>query len=478
MNYQCKEVNGERVLMSLSGGEKFHYGDPVLIKCENPNFSTYKNGSEIYYWKGVVDTFCEDSSEEPQGYLFVGEPLIWKSGERAGVNKHGEQIFCKGKQVASFTSDQIETELQLLKKSLDIYRNSSMNREYGKNHFGYAGFERAEENGALPIWYNEQSKRFSLAYAGRLSNQITLNEIVCQSAPCQSRKKVCRACDLFGMVGDGTGALGSRIRVTDARLTERDKKTSSFDKVVLKELAGPKNSYLQFYSKKNPASPKEKIAAANSYDDAGVDIRGRKFYWHYGLMEGALNPECYQATQEEIENVSKRERLGMFELLKEGGFRFRIYYDQITCKQLEELMWCITLGENDENGRYWHKIGHGKPLGLGSCKVTIEKDVRRSFDTGGYVWKAKEDPGELAGNFCEGGEWKEELLKVCDSKAMEGKNVSYPYIDNPGHIEDKGNNLASHQWFKIFKGKEARKTLPSVMDENQMLPVYQIVENK
>ena len=54
-----------------------------------------------------------------------------------------------------------------------------------------------------------------------------------------------------------------------------------------------------------------------------------------------------------------------------GTFKGSVYFDRITRAQLEELAFVLTLGENTPASPRLHKIGHGKPVGYGSCKITL-----------------------------------------------------------------------------------------------------------
>lgn len=479
LQYKCVRSSQERVLKKEGDQFEIRFGDPVEFRVRSMSPHTHSENN-IPIWKGIVETIAkiENRKNEPEAYMFVGEPFR---------RKHGEEVFKikKDRRVNGFSPDQIHKALDLLKESLQIYRNASINKEYGRNHLGYAGFERAERNGAIPLWYNVAGKRqarqlqFSLAYAGRISYKNTLNEIVGEGAPCQSREKVCKACDLFGMAGNGNEALGSRIRITDAvyKYEEGTCKAPICPKVTLKELGTPRYSYMNFYSTSGRRTVNGGSIPANSYDENGADIRGRKFYWHHKLDQDGKLPSCEAAAAE------RNALMWTFDLMESGSFVFRIYYDEITDDQLKELMWCITLGENKETGLYWHKIGHGKPLGLGSCKVTIEKRVNRSYQmktdetqTDGFAFVVEKNAESLKGEL--NSNWTNALLKACNSQALGNGNVCYPYIDNSEGIHCGPNAEASHQWFKKFK--EKRRALPDIMctDQDQQLPVYKIVQRQ
>lgn len=59
--------------------------------------------------------------------------------------------------------------------------------------------------------------------------------------------------------------------------------------------------------------------------------------------------------------------------------RFKVYFEDITEEELAALLYSLTLG-NDCN----HRIGRGKPYGMGAVKLNVEKlNLRNySFDDG------------------------------------------------------------------------------------------------
>jgi len=50
-------------------------------------------------------------------------------------------------------------------------------------------------------------------------------------------------------------------------------------------------------------------------------------------------------------------------------FEFDVYFENLTKEELALLIWCLEL----ENSML-HKLGHGKPLGLGTIKINIDHE--------------------------------------------------------------------------------------------------------
>lgn len=378
------------------------------------------------------------------GYLYLGEAIS---------NKHAERVFIKGQRISLRGGE--PDYIARLDKVWEAYNDEAVNRNLNGDvfdsktmpHYGYQGYEKAKKKGVIPIWYqltnNGKGVRLSLAAIGRMIYDNTLADIANAGNPCRSRtESICEACALFGMVG-GKGdqeskGLGSRVRFTDAVLS-KGKEPNMIGTVLLKELSSPKPSYRPFYTEKGA-----------DYDDSGIKIRGRKFYWHH--------PDVKRQSYE----GKDASRSARHELMDKGAeFTFRVYYDRITAEQRNKLAWALTLGDQDDTGNHMIKIGHGKPLGLGSAKVVIE-NVRERNISGNYT--IKNCKNDLTSFIClgkqevENNEGYKELMCITDYDAIKGVPIEYPYVDNLRINKDTNdggdpNRFASHQWFTSYKGR-------------------------
>ena len=155
--------------------------------------------------------------------------------------------------------------------------------------------------------------------------------------------------------------------------------------------------------------------------------------------------------------------------IAENHFSFEVYFNGLTETELDQLIWTITLGDNREDSDLCHKIGHGKPIGLGSAKIIIESGVERTFGNGEYrvspitinvkdVQRLGFDQNALTA-----------IKQISDFKAC-SLPVTYPaVVDNNGRIyNDSYNNHASHQWFSnnYSIGKTPHKVLPPIGEQN------------
>jgi len=304
----------------------------------------------------------------PMTFQFIGEIGI--------KGKSSKIIFTidKTKDTIPITSEDIQRFNQIL----EVYRDERLNQKLESGHTGYNNIKK-DFNGAL-VWYEYKNGvlYISPAQIGKEVFRNNLGDLLNQHCACNSLDSLCPACLLFGIAGEND-ALASRIKITDAKLINQDIELKSIFHApgILPELASPKLSATEFYLKKQ----KDKYHTWN-YDYAGwwIDegnekklkldenykpqIQGRKFYWHHKIDQPPY-----------IINSSATERnVGVRPVKKGIFFSFRIYFNGISYLELKRLLWTLTIGDSHEHG---HKIGMGKPIGLGSIQITVSQVKQR-----------------------------------------------------------------------------------------------------
>ena len=265
-------------------------------------------------------------------------------------------------------------------QNLNVVEFNNKLREKYNSVFNYL-------NGAL-IYYTEHNGKYYLCPAaiGREVFYNKLQDVIKGYEPCNDIKNLCPACALFGMV-KGKEAVASRVRFTDAFPVEKKQSFSHYyDNVVISpELASPKLSATEFYLKKpddahlwnydyagkwNERTDKTGNIKAtfpfNTFKDYQPQIRGRKFYWHQKI-EKAPGIELIEANSRK-EEFSDR-NVAIRPLKKGIKFSFRVYFNDITENELKKLMWVLEIGGSKDHA---HKIGMGKPIGLGSVQITVK----------------------------------------------------------------------------------------------------------
>lgn len=423
----------------IDGETKYYYGNRVFIKSEGPGHKKFVGGSEREVWKGksVSQISSQPGQGMQEGYLFLGEKIY---------NKHAESVFINPTET-TYSASEVKAALDGLEITLDMYNNDSVNRNLKDKktpHLGYPGYKRAKGSGIIPLWfkYDHGHLYLSLAAIGRMAYFSDMKALTKEHNRCSDRRNLCPACAMFGMVaGSGTEdkGLGSKVRFTEG-LAQKVEVTDDY--VVCKELGTPKPSYLEFYSKNG-----------SDYDAEGTTIRGRKYYWH--IPKAAEDDSIYRTDV-------KTDRNSAIQLIKPGStFKFKVFYEDLTSEQIQMLAWAITLGGNDSNNM--HKIGHAKPYGLGSVKVTIDKNVVRQFDIESGAYSICEVTTEFA-TVNTNEIFIKEFLKITDFNAIDADlEVRYPYVypseSLGGKVKD--NDVASHRWFSE-NNNAGKRVLPNI----------------
>lgn len=330
------------------------------------------------------------------------------------------------------------------------------------------------QGGLVPVWYlladDNGTPRCYLSGAsiGRVMQGRSWAEIMGNYAPCADTDALCPGCALFGTV-KGKGTSG-RVRFTDAEAAQYE----SLGNKSLPILSGPKPSAYEFYLEK-PKSTYETSIGFWNYDFCSLEEtkyfpdgtkrtikkfrvytpqpRGRKFYWH-------------SAPRTENERSNQNATL---EAMK-GTFKGSVYFDRITRAQLEELAFVLTLGENTPASPRLHKIGHGKPVGYGSCKITLTGGELRTLAQQDGTLCYTTEPLPLDSLLAAHGRIDTDsisvksLLKIADKRSTQGKTVEYPKEPRKGK---KQGEPKIFNWFANNRSKGANLvTLPHPLDDN------------
>jgi hypothetical protein len=116
-----------------------------------------------------------------------------------------------------------------------------------------------------------------------------------------------------------------------------------------------------------------------------TEIRGHKLYWHKGDVR---IPEAADEVRES--------QLTRIIPIKSGvKFKFRVHFENLRDYELGALAWALRL-HGDVGKTYHHKLGMGKPLGMGAVAITASLYIteRRDRQAGRYAQLF--DDGRLA----------------------------------------------------------------------------------
>ncbi|TXT67222.1 MAG: putative CRISPR-associated RAMP family protein [Promethearchaeota archaeon] len=277
--------------------------------------------------------------------------------------------------------------IEITKEEVEKYMN---NIQVYKDNDTYSWIKRGKNH--YLVYYKTKNSHhyFKPGEIGRDVFYNSITDILRKKNynPCVSIDHLCPACSLFGFTSNfenkEKNALASRIRVTDGVCLQNENvEDLYFEKGILEELSGPKIQSTEFYLKR-PQYENNKRVDLWTFDYAGnwngqqlewlgskpyePEICGRKFYWHQKIV-----------TQDDLPYIDKDDdasrKVGVRPLKPNVSFTFKIYFDNITQLELKILIWVLEIGNKDNS--YAHKIGMGKPLGLGSIKIEVQEVNKR-----------------------------------------------------------------------------------------------------
>lgn len=498
-------------------------GKNYFNQVSRGDYDHWKEGQEIWVKIGAKNLVTDhkvnvDSGNEERmkskgfvkGYLHKGEFIQKKSCET---------VFCEYEKTKE--NSVRDEDIRLLQRVLDEYKDRKKNCKIKDNGW-YEDFKVSKDNKRILVYYAKDNKNrvyMCPACIGREALKKTVGSLLKNNGnyqPC-SNELLCPACQIFGMMDKqektDTYAYGSRVRITDAVLIHSvtDSRNLFEEPIVLPELGEPRPGAVEFYTE-TPYSANEMPDENNmqgywTYDykykynkekKNSVErivlnknqpkIRGRKYYWHSEVDMDEFNGNKVNLMRQRIRPLKPNEAFD-----SEPTFQFRVYFEQLDKKQIQQLKWALDFGCPD----CAHKIGRGKPLGFGSVQILVDRIHLREIDGNTGSWNITtvgEDGGLSFGSFFEASGFTEkeipETLKIMSNWKKRPMNVMYPLgEDNSLEGKDKENSHASHQWFKLNKVKQNNfnhnfcKILPEAIDDAKEKPaqnkaLYKLVRNK
>jgi CRISPR/Cas system CSM-associated protein Csm3 (group 7 of RAMP superfamily) len=205
--------------------------------------------------------------------------------------------------------------------------------------------------------------------------------------PCTDPKNLCPVCALFGMASEtpteaGTGRQQAKVDAFAGRVAFGPATCIASGEIKridsLKILNTPKPSCRSFY-----LHPRDRNNENVEKEEEYVELkdgkirttraRGRKFYWHHTTRWRAGMSGWKDYFQKLAVNGQRKltPLNSTVDAIMPGTmFEFTIEFENLRGWELGMLLWTLTL---PEQGNLAHHLGGGKPLGLGSVKMTAKK---------------------------------------------------------------------------------------------------------
>ncbi len=335
-------------------------GDPISF-----NMPLEKHNERFRYYDKITDfSFDEDVCD------YVGYLIKWGFGVKKRNNYH---VFYYENDYDYEIRDLDPSEIKrMVKDVIESYKEQSTVED--ANLSAYEAYQSAfknfmQNNGDFfPINYAIVEGNLYLSPA-TFSKEVFKNSVgdLTIFKPCV--KDCCPACDLFGRVGDN--AKGSLIRFSDLSVENRaDNKDYYYcDSITLSNLNSPKLANVDFYLEKPEGArywsydylvryKKELSDDKLKIELSDGKLKGRKYYWHFPndvtLKRGVEPKKLNKSVRPLKKNVS---------------FKGKLYFDGISQRQLKQLIYIL----NTSSENLGLKLGMGKPLGMGSVALKVEK---------------------------------------------------------------------------------------------------------
>ena len=365
-----------------------------------------------------------------EGYLIKG--VKGPDNSNKEKEKHNCHIFFlknNAKVKGVFSSADKDALLSVISSYQSQDEHKDDYEEYRKCFMSF--YTKGVEGDCFPVYYSEISDcmnngnkiiYYSPAAITKELATHTVSDRAGDWLPCKNKDSLCPACNLFGMVGEKGSAKASSVRVADAYLKRQMEDFSKLYEEVttLQALNSPKISNSEFYLKKPTKNATFwtydyyiEDGKIHFYKPDEIIIRGRKFYWHQPEME----IRCFEPDNM---NVTVRP-------LKKGvKFTGKVFFESITKKQLDQLIFIINGGENS---RFDYKMGMAKPLGYGSVHTEVDNVELRCIVNVANGLEYVEEPYE-SHKLYEDNEFsatvKEAFELMMTFDTLKGLEVTYP----------------------------------------------------
>ena len=375
--------------------ERFDRALEAVPGCKNARFLYFQPGR--YEYQDVRGGFLRIKMAKVQrAAALPGKDLIKGTLARSG------SVPSKSSEVVIFPENNIESvAIPLPDGMIESYR-----AQISQEQAALLGPDGALNDGQPIFYLVEEGKLifFGHTMMMRLPYEHTAKAFV--PAALQDNEQTDLVEALFGYVAQGKPqkrpvARAGRLFVSDAQLcADQEQIWLETKPLIPKILATPKPTTFQHYLvQRNPdpfqngvtrdGRPKYSKELADYTAEPGQEsvIRGHKQYWHKGAISAAeLKEEAdkLKAPEEDTQHTKIRP------VAPGVSFTFKIHFENLSAVEVGLLLWVLLL-PGQPGVTYRHKLGMGKPLGMGSVQlqpqlILSDRTARYGalFDEGGW----------------------------------------------------------------------------------------------
>ena len=404
--------------------------------------------------------YLADNENGVQGVLWFSSPIFGKIHEKLLIPKKNGRKF-------EFSKEEYEDFKYIIKQRAERIKNG---KDINSSTFYY---DKNLEKGD-PLLFQQKDGKIAehLAFSEipRLRYKFSPLDLVPEEfRPGDSLKNLSFSERLFGTTGDTTKkdeekkdelvALSGRVFFEDAK-NYKPEMIDNGNPVTLKAFGEPHPTLTTFYLDN---------IEKNYNENKGVNIRGRKFYWHHKEKIGKPFSEYRKSVEmpKDKNGQNKFAYNSSLELMDiNNEFEFNVNFENLTDEELGVLIYAIEL----EDGLL-HKVGKGKAFGFGSCKIEIKefllenKDKYKDFLIEPFEKESKKE--DYINKAKEKRYFDENRKNIKELKAILSKTNDLDFSESPfpEDINKKG-ETNSLNWFVNNKKGDRKIVLLSILDKN------------
>ena len=420
-------VNNAGTADYQKNGERYDYIG--YNKTKSYKIVSLTEGQKVKFDKKERERGAKSTAKNLNSGSDVGYVIKGLDGPNMGINKkqekHNCHIFYK---LEIKIKDKVD--ISGLEKVLKIYEENGENiySEYSESlkEFKKKEISKDDTENYFPVYYSEINGVELFLSPAAITRELYSSKLgskVKEFEPCLEKGRLCPACRLFGTVNGEKAVVASKIRFSD--LLFDGETPEYYGKLTLAPLGEPKLNNMEFYLERPTAD-----AVFWTYDyyinikgeikKNEKGINGRKFYWHSSKIMPSTEKTNLNST--------------VYPLAKDNKFTGYLYFNNITEKELNQLVFLLNCCENVDDikaAKHGYKLGLGKPLGLGSVATKVTEIKVRNREVGSYSIKPYNITSE-SNLFGENN--LEAFKKMTVFDAVENRNVDYPRMTAGGDI--------------------------------------------
>lgn len=360
--YRVEQDDANKIIRPTNSEQFF---ENIFFKPVKP--VPHKHHDVTIKYAKITEISASDDSGLTPGYLIHSGSVSGRHRDGTPAGKHLDWIIAKPENNAQ--------EIPVDKNVIENYKNDINRSEVSINLL-----KKLDDTGEAPCFYvtdnNNSEKIISIGHTGmfRLAYKHELKDFVKQQYEDD-------ATDIPTAIFGSETKFASRVFFEDAYLDDSSKDKIQSNSVTPKILSGPKPTSFQLYLRQDTnnirSDERGNLDGLMDYNNAGAEIRGYKMYWHKNIAS-----EEY--VEKDMDAIGKHDsQYTQIKPINSGAkFRGLIRFENLSEIELGALLFALKLKED-----LCHKIGMGKPLGLGSIKITpkltvfdIEKRYGELFD--------------------------------------------------------------------------------------------------